>query len=43
MAVCHHVLLVSDRGQSAASRTKRTWMPFAAPTRRSHAEGAETK
>jgi hypothetical protein len=38
-----HVLLVSDRGRSAAWRTKGTWRQSAAPARRSHPEGAATK
>jgi hypothetical protein len=41
--LAHHVLLVSDRGLWAASRTKATWAPLAAPPRRSHPEGIEAK
>jgi hypothetical protein len=37
--LAYHVFLVSDRGRLAAPRTKKTWMPLAAPTRRSHPEG----
>jgi hypothetical protein len=41
--LAYHILLVSDRGHRAASRTKRIWRPLATPTRRSHPEGIEAK
>src|ERR1700683_2516832 len=43
MAVGHHVPLVSEAAPRPLSRTKRTCRQKAAPTRRSHAEGAEAK
>src|ERR1700722_6468121 len=45
MAVCLHVVLVSNRGQWAASRTKTTWRPLrrAAETQSSRRDRSEAE